>query len=559
MPKIFISYRRSDSEDIAGRVHDRLMDDFDKDSVFFDVETIPYGLDFRDFLKGEVQQCQVLIAIIGPDWLSAQDGDGHRRIDDPADWVRIEIESALARDIPVIPLLVRGARLPRPDELPDSLRNLAYRNAATARAGRDFHMDMGRLIEQIEHHFVVWQAEQASPLDPTDPPAPPQRLATTHPTTHRQEQARQQPATRLTTPPEPAAANRPAPLSSGPSPSLSGLSRRRMIQIAGCGGGGLVLALAANSILRNSQGDSPNGPNGTDANPSDADTTTPAADLTTFNFEVVTVNEAGEIIDRQTKQDQEFEENLGSNITLSMVAIPAGEFVMGSPPEEEGRADNEGPQGTVRVPSFFMGSFPVTQAQYQAVMGENPSSFAENGAKRPVETVSWYDAIAFCEKLSQQTGRLYRLPSEAEWEYACRANTTTPFNFGPTITTDLANYRGTDLESEGTTYPGHYGQGPPGSFREQTTDVGSFPPNAFGLYDMHGNVWEWCADHQHDSYEGAPTDSTAWLSSDESAFRMLRGGSWYNVPASCRSARRISDSPDTSDQVSGFRVVCEAA
>ncbi|MEO1068108.1 MAG: formylglycine-generating enzyme family protein, partial [Cyanobacteria bacterium J06638_6] len=239
--------------------------------------------------------------------------------------------------------------------------------------------------------------------------------------------------------------------------------------------------------------------------------------------------------------------------------IPGDSFQMGAPTDEEGRSDSEGPQHSVTVPEFWLGQYAVTQAQYQAVMGTNPSRFSDHGANRPVEQVSWDDAVAFCKKLSQQTGRTYRLPSEAEWEYACRAGTTTPFYFGATITTDLANYRGTDWEYKGNTYPGNYGQGPHGDFREITVEVGSFPPNAFGLYDMHGNVWEWCADHWHDNYDGALTDGTAWLSSDESAKRLLRGGSWVADPRFCRSAYRFRLALDLGNGLLGFRVVCSSS
>jgi len=232
---------------------------------------------------------------------------------------------------------------------------------------------------------------------------------------------------------------------------------------------------------------------------------------------------------------------------------------MGAPAGEEGRSDDEGPQHSVTVPEFWLGKYAVTQAQYQAVMGTNPSLFSENGANRPVEQVPWQEAVAFCEKLCQQAGRTYRLPSEAEWEYACRAGTTTPFHFGATMTTDLANYRGTDWEIGGSTYPGNYGQGPHGVFRETTTEVGSFPPNAFGLYDMHGNVLEWCADHWHDNYDGAPTNGTAWLSSDEAAKRLLRGGSWYSGPVYCRSACRHWDARDRQHYLFGFRIVCASS
>ena len=266
-------------------------------------------------------------------------------------------------------------------------------------------------------------------------------------------------------------------------------------------------------------------------------------DLNQITMQTVKVDERGRICEKPSAQVSAFSEDLGNNIGLDMVAIPAGEFVMGSPPEEEGRDADEGPQRTVTVPSFFMGRFQVTQAQYEAVMGENPSRF--QGANRPVEKVSWNDAVAFCEKLTDRTGRTYRLPSEAEWEYACRSGTTTPFAFGPTITTDLANYDGNFT----------YGSGPKGVYREETTDVGSFPPNAFGLYDMHGNVYEWCQDVWHNSYEGAPMDGSAWRSGGDQAQRVLRGGSWFDDPVFCRSANRYVFSRVILGSNVGFRVV----
>ena len=247
---------------------------------------------------------------------------------------------------------------------------------------------------------------------------------------------------------------------------------------------------------------------------------------------------------------------LAEEVELVMVRVPGGHFLMGSP-EGEGYSF-EKPQHEVAVEEFWMGQFPITQAQYEAVMERNPATL-RLGSNHPVETVSWYNAVEFCQRLSELIKQEFRLPSEAEWEYACRAGTTTPFHFGPTITTDLANYRGTDWDYGGQIYSGSYGPGPRGIFREQTTPVGLLPPNAFGLYDMHGNVWEWCADHYHDSYEGAPTNSTPWLSGNETANRVLRGGSWVNPPADCRSAYRSSTSPDNRDSNIGFRVVCSVA
>lgn len=278
----------------------------------------------------------------------------------------------------------------------------------------------------------------------------------------------------------------------------------------------------------------------------------------TFEFEVVTVNAQGGIAKRHQRQAEYFTEDLGIGVRLELVKIPGGRFQMGSPMGEEGSHDSQRPQHSVTVPEFWMGKYLVTQTQYQAVMGRNPSHFSKNGDNRPVEQVSWHDAVEFCEKLSRQTGHAYRLPSEAEWEYACRAGANTPFYFGPTITTDLANYRGKDFKFEGKTYPGNYGNGPYGSFREETTNVGSFPPNGFGLYDMHGNVFEWCADHWRENYAGAPTDGTAWLSSDQASPRVFRGGSWYYSPRNCRSASRNWLAPDNRTFNIGFRVCCSA-
>jgi len=270
--------------------------------------------------------------------------------------------------------------------------------------------------------------------------------------------------------------------------------------------------------------------------------------LKTWIFEVVTVDAKGKITNRRNCDAKYLVEDLGNGVTLEMVQIPGGTFKMGSPATEEGRYDSESRQHQVTVPSFFMGKYQVTQAQYQAVMGNNPSNF--KGEKRPVEQVSWDEAVEFCQKLSQKTGHTYRLPSEAEWEYACRAGTTTPFYFGETITTDLANYNGHY----------NYGQAPKGEYREETTPVGSFPANAFGLYDMHGNVWEWCQDSWHGNYNGAPTDGSVWTDNDnQTKLLLLRGGSWYDEPDNCRSALRSHYSRADRNHYVGFRVVVVVA
>lgn len=262
---------------------------------------------------------------------------------------------------------------------------------------------------------------------------------------------------------------------------------------------------------------------------------------TIVNFRFSDIGKTYEI-KRHRSQAHFFTQDLGNGVTLEMVSIPAGSFEMGSPPSENNRKPNEGPQHTVKVSTFFMNKFAVTQEQYQQVMGSNPSRF--KGVKRPVESVSWNDAVEFCKGLSQKTGRTHRLPSEAEWEYACRAGTATPFHLGETIATDLANYNGDYT----------YASAPKGKNREQTTEVGSFPPNAFGLYDMHGNVWEWCEDTWHDNYIGAPSDGSPWINDNDKRY-LLRSGSWFDFPDICRSANRHCDFPGHVNDRHGFRVV----
>jgi formylglycine-generating enzyme required for sulfatase activity len=260
-------------------------------------------------------------------------------------------------------------------------------------------------------------------------------------------------------------------------------------------------------------------------------------------------------MERRSRQVEGYREELGGGVALTMVKIAAGNFLMGSPGDEPERSDDEGPQHEVMLGAFFMAQTPITQAQWRAVAGwqkverdlkADPSRF--KGANRTVEQVSWFDAVEFCRRLNERTGQRYGLPSEAQWEYACRAGSTTPFHFGPTLTPELANYDGNYV----------YANGPKGSYREQTTEVASFPANGWGLHDLHGNVWEWCEDHWHESYNFAPGDDQPWLipaaSADEP--RLLRGGSWVNYPGDCRSAYRDHDRPGDAGSIVGFRVVC---
>jgi formylglycine-generating enzyme required for sulfatase activity len=296
-----------------------------------------------------------------------------------------------------------------------------------------------------------------------------------------------------------------------------------------------------------------------------------------------------------------YTEDLGDGVPLTLMLIPAGEFMMGASEDEPESQENERPQHLVKLSQFLMGRYPVTQAQWRVVAGYNReeidlnpapsahttgiseiaritadipagdvgrvqyqasewrarsadgSSIAKDTIVRPirregltlyvstnfeddnlpVEQVSWYEATEFCKRLSTRTGKNYHLPSEAQWEYACRAETQTAYHFGDKVTQELANY------SEKT-----------------TTTVGQYPANRWGLYDMHGNVWEWCQDFWHENYEDAPQDGSVWLTYLERDRRVNRGGSWFFNLGNCRSASRYSDAPNYRSYTLGLRVCC---
>ncbi|MCG9891669.1 MAG: SUMF1/EgtB/PvdO family nonheme iron enzyme [Thermosynechococcaceae cyanobacterium MS004] len=224
--------------------------------------------------------------------------------------------------------------------------------------------------------------------------------------------------------------------------------------------------------------------------------------------------------------------NIPEAPALELVQIPSGSFEMGSNEHE-----TEKPIHTVTLKSFWMGRYPVTQEQYKAVMGNNPSHF-KGDLNRPVEYVRWHDAITFCKKLSQQIGQTISLPSEAQWEYACRAGTASRYCYG-------------DEEGQLKDYAWFIGNS-----NSQTHPVGERKPNPWGLYDMHGNVWEWCQDHWHGDYNGAPRDGDAWIDrgKNNNHPRLLRGGSWYGTSRNCRSANRVRNSADNRSDYFGFRV-----
>ncbi|HJQ31049.1 MAG TPA: bifunctional serine/threonine-protein kinase/formylglycine-generating enzyme family protein [Pyrinomonadaceae bacterium] len=274
------------------------------------------------------------------------------------------------------------------------------------------------------------------------------------------------------------------------------------------------------------------------------------SNLKRFKFDTVTVDSAGNITKRYTGRARYFVEALDGKIALEMVYVPGGAFLIGSPVSELNRSGSEGPQRQVTVPSLFISKYLVTQAQWRGVAGmpkvkrnlnHDPSLF--KGDALPVERVSWKDAVEFCARLSKYTGKMYRLPTEAEWEFACRAGTTIPYAFGASITKDLANF-GRILYSK--TDP---------RFQVCTTEVGSTKTaNKFGLYDMHGNVYEWCIDAWHENYIGLPNDGSAWVNGEQESRRIRRGGSWQSSETACRSAYRSMAKLNLRHETVGFRV-----
>jgi formylglycine-generating enzyme required for sulfatase activity len=301
----------------------------------------------------------------------------------------------------------------------------------------------------------------------------------------------------------------------------------------------------------------------------------PLSKLLTYEFEVINADDRGRVVGRRAERARYFNEVLSVGVQIEMVEIPGGAFMMGSVESEieelkteyvRGiereikeallrRLQWEAPQHMVKIPAFSMTKYEITQAQWRAVASlpkvrrelvSDPSQF--KGSNRPVEKISWEEAVEFCERLSRATGHRYRLPTEAEWEYACRAGTNTPFNFGDSIKTEWANYHGKHT----------YATSPKGPFREQTLPVGSLGvPNAFGLYDMHGNVWEWCSDTWHDNYAAAPADGKAWVNSGIPYLKILRGGSWDSSAGECRSNSRNRMTSTIQLNNIGFRVVVE--
>jgi formylglycine-generating enzyme required for sulfatase activity len=528
MSTVFISYRREITAGEARALFNELLGKLGKNSVFMDVDSIALGRDFRGALQKTLESCDLMLVLIGRDWADVKDEEGRPRLHNPGDFVRLEIEAALKRDIVVTPILVQGAHMPAPEQLPADIRDLVYRNGFELSHNR-WESDFAEMTRRLN----LETAKEDRRIEPASIGAA--RNASIAPAAR--------PASRRRFLGWPI-----------------GVTRRQALGVAALAAAGTGAIIAAPSVHR------------VLSKPS----------LRTIAFDVATVDSKGVRNPPEKYKAAVFTERLGPAGGLDMVSIPEGSFTMGSPVDEPERQSNEGPQHHVTLAPFFISASPVTQAQWSAAVLAHPDQIRRNldpnssffkGIDLPVESITWKQAEEFCLRLTAITGRAYRLPSEAEWEYACRAGTMGPFHFGPTITPELANYCGTggavcgesdgksvasDVYNDAKYESGAYGDGPTGVFRGKTTRPGTFPPNRYGLYDTHGNVWEYCLDKWSANYADVPVDGSANLSGPSDSQRVLRGGSWSHNPAICRSAYRDSIAPDFSGWQGriGLRVAC---
>jgi formylglycine-generating enzyme required for sulfatase activity len=529
MAKIAISYRRTDS-DVTGRIFDRFVQRYGKDSVFRDIDNIPFGIDFRKVVNDALAGTDVLIAIVGPNWRGTRKR-GSARINNANDLVRIEVETALQRNIPVIPALVGGAIMPKPSDLPDGLRDFSFRNAANIDSGRNFDTDIERLMRSMDRLLEGKMLETG--------------LAETRGDTERIAV----PTVRFEEPIEEATASPAVIASLDQSIGSEGVAERvkapsRRMALIGVLLG--VVAIGAVSIWGVFKLP-------TTIPPPEGDVHVPVRE-TAGDVPLPAEHELGEVpLPRERERALKPKDIFKECATCpEMVVVPAGSFTMGSPESELLRESNESPQHAVTFArQFAVGRFALTFDEWDACAadggcnGYKPSDQGWGRGRWPVINVSWDNAKEYAAWLSRKTGKTYRLLSEAEREYVTRAGTTTPFWWGSSISTSQANYDGS--------YP-YGGGGAIGESRKKTLPVDSFQPNPWGLYQVHGNVWDCVEDCWNVSYQGAPSDGSAWTSSGVCRRRVVRGGSWNSIPRNLRSADRFWLATGDRIDIVGFRV-----
>ena len=459
MSTLFISYRRDDSSGYAINLYDRLASRFGHDRVFMDIDQIKPGEDFHDVIHEKLKSVEVAVVLIGKHWLNIP-GETGRRLDNPDDWVRLEIATLLERKIRVIPVLVGGATMPKSTELPECMQPLARRQTHEISDNR-FRTDVDRLIQQLETMVSVQSSSQQT-VSPT------------------------------------------------PTDSKKGSNWFAI------GLGVVALLFGAVAFYY-------------DFSPLPPITKDKAADRNETATTTPTV-------EKKTETRLSFEPE--------MVRIPAGKFMMGSPTSEKDRYSGEGPQREVIIAAFEMGKYEVTFDEYDAFAKATIRKLSDDEGwgrgKRPVINVSWNDAQAYVQWLSGQTGKQYRLPTEAEWEYAARAGEQTRYWWGDNIGNNNAACWNCGSQWD----------------IKQTAPIGSFNANAFELHDTAGNVAEWVQDCWHENYANAPSDGSAWRDANggDCNRRVVRGGSWVGNPRDLRSANRDRFSTVIAYDIVGFRI-----
>ena len=539
MSKILISYRREDSADVTGRIYDRLVQVFPQ-SVFRDVDSIPLGVDFRSYLDEQVAKCDVFLAVIGRNWMKAKGRKGKSRLEDPGDFVRIEIESALKRRIPIIPVLVSGAAIPPVDRLPASLQDLSYRHGVVVRPDPDFHRDMDRLIDHLRAQLEGKQEHLPLPAAQHTGGEVSATGGAAHSEVERLAQESVEAAvspTGLDSQPEVKQPHEEA--------SIALLDAQRTAS-----DGSLTGEETHSEAERLEQ--------------EGVETAVPPSGLDSHQREVEQVEEGTSCFDTSSPATTDRSQSyifggiglialIGAVVAFlilqpkpsfvtppvkkhvngsepripspQMVRISPGSFMMGGSGDE-----SEAPIHKVQFAKpFAIARYETTFDEYdrfaQATGRKLPNDEGWGRGQRPVINVSWDDAKAYAQWLSQQTGKRYRLPTESEWEYAARSDGK-----------EDEIWAGTSDESQLKDYAVYRNR------MDRTEPVGSKKPNGLGLYDMSGNVQEWVEDCWHKNYKGAPEDGSVWLNANEgdceNGGRVIRGGSWWEQPANVRTSSR---------------------
>lgn len=541
MSKIFINYRREDSSAYAGRLYDRLASHFGRDHVFMDIDQIAPGEDFIEVIQEKLSSVQIAIVMIGKHWFEVTDDAGQRRLDNPDDFVRLEIAELLARKIRVIPVLVGGAIVPKSSQLPECLAPLVRRNAYEISDNR-FHSDVDKLIQALEKIIGA----QMPPQPTESPKIPDPQMPAPASQRNSSEQTNANADNIVTTSPD-------QPNSSRPTIILGTMAILVLAVIVfyyspwtaqetGAYLSQPVASESKESVAKQSTVEQPSETSSSLKKKVIAEQPNETPPLLTKTTELLIDQSSEALLKKKPVVEQPSETRLP--FEPEMVRIPPGKFLMGSPKNELGRNSNENPQHEVTIAyAFEISKYEVTGDEYDAFAQATNRKLLElsrGRGKWPVKA-TFNDAQAYVQWLSQQTGKKYRLPTEAEWEYAARAGTQTAYWWGNDIGKNNAVCNGCDSQGDDK-----FG-----------APVGSLQPNAFGLYDTAGNVPEWTQDCWHYDYLNAPNDGSAWLveNGGDCTARVVRGGDgWDSDPKYLRSAFRRSEISNSVYSNAGVRI-----